>query len=739
MNLAEIKKKQQQITYKVIDGHIASALPILSELAYKSHQGDFINSLGNLEETYKNILKYSFSQTKDPQRETIYNNLKRQLIELSDNIVHYIARTNDDWLKGLYEEDEGYLKLSEREKTELIDELATEREFSALMDELDPNQKITKDTTAYLQKLNKVFEILLLKGTYNEGEIQLATRLLGAAGIPWYEKSLIVSAISISLLNHFDLNKISILFDTYLNDQKQVSQRALVGVIFALLIYHERLKLYPEVTNRIKTIDDPKKLAQQTEQILIQLIKSQETEKVTEKIQKEIIPEVMKLKPDIEEKLKLDELLSKDEFEDKNPDWENFFSDSPDVYKKLEEFSSMQMDGSDVFMGAFSMLKRFGFFEQLSNWFLPFYQEHPEIQKATSGVDDKFDWKGFFEGIEKAPVMCNSDKYSFCFNIGFMPDMQKSMMLDLFSMELKQMSELSEDEKKHNAKSENRIIFTQYIQDLYRFFKLHPKKSYFVDVFDIHLDISATNFLKEIFYSSNSIRAIGEFYFNKNYYTSALRIFENLKETSGSFELIEKTGFCYQKLEMYSKAIEKYQQAEMFETNRSWLNKKLGYCYRKLGEFDKAIEYYKKVEHQEPENIEIQAYLGQLNIDREDYNEALKYYFKVEYQHPDSVKVQRPIGWCYFLLQKKEQAIRYLKKVVDKDGHRSDYLNLGHAYWVNGQLSEAIESYRMALKHSGNNTQWFTHSMLEDASHLKAGGIDELEIALMTDYLILDT
>jgi hypothetical protein len=56
---------------------------------------------------------------------------------------------------------------------------------------------------------------------------------------------------------------------------------------------------------------------------------------------------------------------------------------------------------------------------------------------------------------------------------------------------------------------------------------------------------------------------------------------------------------------------------------------------------------------------------------------------------------------------------------VDKDGHRSDYLNLGHAYWVNGQLSEAIESYRMALKHSGNNTQWFTHSMLEDASPFK--------------------
>lgn len=446
----------------------------------------------------------------------------------------------------------------------------------------------------------------------------------------------------------------------------------------------------------------------------------------------------MKMKPDIEEKLKLDDLLSADEMEDKNPDWEDFFSESPGVYQKLEEFSNMQMDGSDVFMGAFSMLKRFGFFDQFSNWFLPFYKEHPEVRKSVSNVDTSFDWNTFFEGIEKAPVLCNSDKYSFCFNIGFMPDMQKSMMLEMFSMELQQMSEVAKDENKNSGTAVDKTIFTQYIQDLYRFYKLHPKRYHFPDVFGLKLKITSIDFLEEIFATTDNLRKIGEFYFNKNYYSSALKVFLKLNNDSESFELSEKIGFCYQKLEQYSKAIDAYQKAEIIDSSRTWLQKKLGYCYKKTGQLDKAIAYYQKVEKADPDNLEIQVYLGQLHIEKEDYDKAFQYYFKVEYLQPNFVKAQRPIAWCSFLVKKPEQAVNYYKKVIEKEGTRSDYLNLAHAYWAVGKLSDAINSYRLALKHSGGNTDWFRESMQKDAIHLKGYAIDELEVALMTDYLLLD-
>jgi tetratricopeptide (TPR) repeat protein len=174
------------------------------------------------------------------------------------------------------------------------------------------------------------------------------------------------------------------------------------------------------------------------------------------------------------------------------------------------------------------------------------------------------------------------------------------------------------------------------------------------------------------------------------------------------------------------------------ESNRAWLQKKLGYCFRKKGDFRMAISYYKKVEIQEPENLEIQVSLGQIFIDLEDYQEALKYYFKVEYLRPNLIKAQRPIGWCSFLLKKSDQAIRYFAKVAEAEGNRSDYLNLAHAHWGNKNLTEAIDNYRLALKHSANDTNWFRKSMQNDSMHLQSYGIGELEIALMTDYLILD-
>lgn len=738
MEIKIAEKKQKRVLEATLNNKILDSFKEISELVYATHDGRYISELENLEQTYQNILKYSFGYAKDPEREKIFKSLKRRIIELNDDVVAAIVESGSSWFASQKKSDGAFLRLGEKEKSDLIDEMSVEREFSSLLKEVesitDSNVEAQKK---YNNSLEQVFNILWLTNRYNEGEKILATKTISASHIPVYDKCMVVSAITLSNLRHFDHTKTEILFDIYVSGEQVIKQRALVGLVFTLLQYERRMSLYPEIINRLKSYEDPKELGNQVEQIILQIIRAQETEKVTQKIQQEIIPEVMKLRPDIEEKLKLDELLDKENMEDKNPDWQEFFSETPDVYEKLEEFSMMQMDGSDVFMGAFSMLKRFGFFEKFTNWFLPFYKEHPEIQKSVSGVEDGFDWNGFFEGIEQAPVMCNSDKYSFCFNIGFMPDMQKSMMLDMFNSELKQMKEVTMEEAKHNSRAQDKIYFTQYIQDLYRFFKLHPQKSDFNDVFKLELNISG-NYLFNIVLSEENIRQIGEFYFQNNYFEKAKQIFFQLNEKEGKFELIEKIGFCFQKTGQFNEAIDYYKQAEILETNRTWLHKKLGFCYRAIGEFDKAIEYYKKVEYLEPDNLEIQILLGQLHIDKEDYETALKFYFKVEYLKPDLVKVQRPIAWCSLLLNKPDQAIRYFKKVIDAEGQRSDFLNLGHCLWTKGEISDAIENYRAALKRSGGDKEWFAKAMLLDSIYLKKLGIDSLDISLMADYIIID-
>lgn len=733
-----ILSKQSRIIGLILSNQLGTAFREITEIAYASRQGELISELQNLEQTYSSVLKYSFGYAKDPERDKIFNSLKRSLLELTDNISGFLRESNDEWFLSMRKSDSRFFQFSETEKLALIDNMAIEKEFDSLLDETNtPIEGSDKNSEDYSGSLLGVFEILWLTNNYNNSDKAMAQRLFESQNIPWHDKSILVTAITLSALRHFDHTKIEILFDIYNLNENQVFQRAITGIFLILLTYESRLSLYPDIENRLKSVENPDLFARRTEQIILQFIRAQETDKVTAKVQNEIIPEVMKLRPEIEEKLRLDELINNQNQEDKNPDWEKFFGDTPDVYKKLEEFSNMQMDGSDVLLGAFSMLKRFGFFDKFTNWFLPFYKNHPEIRKSIKGVaGETFDWNTFFEGMELAPVMCNSDKYSFAFNLGFMPDMQKTMMLEFFNTELQQLKEVSEVENKHNSTSVDKVIFAQYQQDLYRFFKLHPHRSSFYDIFKIQLNVHQSYFLRQVF-TNKQLRQIAEFYFQKDYFQKSIEIFGHMPQDVQSYEILEKTGFCYQKLNQFEKAIEYYKKAEILDTNRNWLHRKLGYCYRSLGQFEKAVEYYKKVEHLEPENLEVQAYLGQLYIDMEEYETALKYYFKVEYLKPDLVKVQRPIAWCSFRLKKTEQALRYFKKVVETEGKRADYLNLGHCYWVSGNLPEAMETYRLAIKLSGNNNQWFASSMQKDVIYLNGYGIDTLDVALMVDYLAL--
>lgn len=738
MELRIAEKKQKKVIEATINNKILDAFKEISEIVYATRNGELITKLENIEQTYRNILKYSFGYAKDPERDKIFRGLKREIIELCDDAVAIIQETGNNWIAQKKKSDVVYLRMGEQEKSELIDEMSIEKEFSSLLNEIEPDENSNLEThSKYNDSLEQVFDILWLTNRYREGEKLLINKTIEASHIPGYDKSLIVSAVTLSNLRHFDHTKTEILFDIYCKAEDGVRHRALVGLVFTILQFENRLELYPEILNRLKSYTNPDELGAQVEQVLLQIIRAKETEEVTQKIQQEIIPEVMKLKPDIEEKLKLDELLDKDNLEEKNPDWQEFFSETPDVYEKLEEFSMMQMDGSDVFMGAFSMLKRFGFFEKFTNWFLPFYKEHPELQKSVKDVEGSFDWNAFFDGIEQAPVMCNSDKYSFSFNIGFMPDMQKNMMLEMFNSELKQMKEVSMEESKHDTKAKDKTQFTQYIQDLYRFYKLHPQKNNFKDIFNLGIDVVDSKVFNSIFSIENT-RQLGEFYFQKNYFKDAMQVFFHLLKKEKKFELIEKIGFCYQKTGNLEEAINYYKQAEILETNRIWLHKKLGYCYRSIGKFDKAIEYYTKVEHLEPENLEVQILLGQLHIDKEDYETALKYYFKVEYLKPDLVKVQRPIGWCSFLLNRTEQAARYFNKVIDTDGQRSDYVNLGHCLWVQGNVKGAIEKYKEALKCSGGDETWFAKTINSDAKYLEQFGIEKLDISLMADNILID-
>jgi tetratricopeptide (TPR) repeat protein len=737
MNYQELNARYLQVFDFIGKSRIKDALDTLGILCNHSRNRDFRLQLDNHANTYLNMLKYAFELSDDPQKEKVYNRLIKAIISLADDVKEDIIRSGN--LLNYYNLKIIPESLSEStvlEVSRMADQLILQKE-SGIASKDDSEINGFYATPVYKDNIRAIFRVIWQSDKLKDTEIELLGKISGSDAIAWYDKCILVSALTLSLIRHFDSNKIDLLFSFYETGEKQVWQRALVGLVLGLAFYDRRFPYYPEILQRLKAIQGINKVDKIIEIIIQQYIKARETEKITRKIQREILPEMIRIKSKLEEKLDLENMLSSMDPEDKNPEWETFFKESPDVYKKLEEFTNLQMEGADVFLGAFAMLKQFDFFNEVNNWFLPFYKENDYISASFDGAGEGIDLKQFGEGIERSNFLCNSDKYSFCLNVRHMPAFQKSTVMELFNMELKAMNEMALDDELINSDAHTKVIITQYFHDLYRFYKLHPLRTEFDDVFKLPVAIYETGFFKKWIDDVNILRNIGEFFFEKDYFKDSLLIFKQIVETNKNYELFEKIGYCYQQLGEFEKALEYYHKAELLDKNKLWLINRIAWCYKKRGEYELAVGYYLEAEKLEPDDLQVQAYLGHIYMEMEDFEKALKYYFKVEYLQPGNHKVHRPISWCSFMLGKFDNAAKYLEKSLPHGAGKNDYMNLGHIYWCQGDKQKAIENYRISLKTSNMDVDWFSKVLYDDSKYLGVHGIHAIDIPLMIDYIRL--
>jgi tetratricopeptide (TPR) repeat protein len=317
-----------------------------------------------------------------------------------------------------------------------------------------------------------------------------------------------------------------------------------------------------------------------------------------------------------------------------------------------------------------------------------------------------------------------------------MPAVQKNLMIEMFNAELEGIKELQKEDNALNKSSQWKNIYSQYIHDLYRFYKLHPLKNEFLDVFAIKFDFYKSSFFKLLVTDDYIIRNIAEFFFENNYFERALEIYRMLNETGdNSMEIFEKIAFCYQKLKNYEQALEFYKKAELYEANRAWNLKKLALCNRFLKNYKESLSYYLEALKLEPDNLYIQTYIGHSYLDLKEYEEALSYYFKVEMLDQENEKVFRPIAWCSFILGKLDTAKTYYLRLMEREANKYDYMNLGHVEWCLGNRKAALKNYKLSVTREDNNMKLFLAGFEEDKSILVKHGIDTKEIPLMLDYL----
>ncbi|WP_319480499.1 tetratricopeptide repeat protein [uncultured Draconibacterium sp.] len=734
MNDKDLKIKYDTICQHLAERKLKPAFDLLENLIRESGLLIHLDEWRNLEQNYSYMLKYTVEGIQDPERQKVYRKLIVSVFELCDKIYDEIRLKMSSSVT--YEKKRGFKPTLQFHT--LLDELEDfylQEQLVSLVDDAEVQQSSKRISARdHQQKMVTLFYFVWFQNELNDEHHAFLKAFLNSELIEKSYKSFIVSALLLSLLRYFDEAKFSILFDAYEHELPEINQRAIVGLLIGFYRYDSRLAYYPSITGRLKLLNENPEFKQNLEQIIIQLIRSKETEKIQKKITDEILPEMIKISPNLKDKINLDSLMDDTMGDDENPEWEKIFEDSPGLMNKMEEFSELQMEGADVFMSSFAMLKMFPFFSEFANWFMPFFTKNPEIDFVVNRGDTVTDQ--FLKAIDAAPVLCNSDKYSFCLSLQNIPAENREFMAEGLKAEMQQFDELQNDEALTDPGKKAAYISNLYIQDLYRFFKLHPRKTDFEDIFNWRFDFHNKETLGEMLKEdAGVVRNIAEYYFSKNYYNEAAEVFNYLLSEEKSGELYQKLGYCYQKLGDFEQALKAYKSAELFELNKKWNLNKIALCYRNLKQPKKALEYYREVEVLDEDNLNVQLNIGHCLLELDRFEEALKTYFKVEYLMPDNKKVWKPIGWCSLVAGKFEQAEKYFAKLIDDSPNKHDLMNMGHVQWCLGKRKEALDYYKQSIVKTEFTERQFFEVFHEDLHYLIGLGINKDDVPIMLDQL----
>ncbi len=730
MPQTDIKREYIQICYYIFESKIKSAIDLMATLFRYTTQSDYFYQLDSISNNYKNLVKYNYEGYHDPKRIDILNNISAALLTLADEI--YRATIEKDHYQRKFE------------KSILVRELGSDAEtMTARIDELFFGKELeqaVKEAGGEIagERLHEqLFRFIWLTGKIEAPHAKLLRKINGSTTIEWHVKCIVVSAITQSLLDHFDQEKMLILIEFIESGEPQVFQRALIGLVISLLVYDQRIRFYPELVKKLKDLSEDESIRNETEAVLLQFLMARETEKITREFEEEVLPEMKKVMPKLEDKLQLGDLFEDDDMDGKNPGWKDLIDEVPGLFERIEKFTRMQMEGADVFMSTFSLLKRFDFFNRMSNWLMPFYQGNPEL-RGILGEDEEFSPR-LLEGLEKAFYICNSDKYSFALNFQAVPQQQRSMIITYFESELEQMKEMINEEQILDQSMTSSTIMTQYIQDLYRFYKLIPSKEEFLDIFKVDFNFNQLYFYRNFFERKGFTERIAAFYFDKGHYFEAIRMYEYIskKETPAS-EYFEKMGYSYQQLSFYREAIEYYKMADLFDANRLWLLKKLGWCSYKMKDFPSALTYFEDAIHLQPDNFKIRIQIAQCYLSMLNFEEALKQFSIVSFSQPGNLKVTRPIAYCQFILGKLDQAAESYEQVIRLSGSPTSYdlMNFGHVLLCLGKRKEALENYSKSKLKKEFTKEEFIIVFNEDIPNLIKNGIPEEDIPLLRDYLL---
>lgn len=719
--------KHERIKNLLMSSQLGKAIQLLGAEIALINDWQITSDFDSISMEYRYMLQYFGQGVEDSKRSTLYRHLVGRSLLLNDDVLCSLKLP----ISMLLIDQARRHKNNQPFNIDYYNSaLKRYEDIMPLPYPTDDSPQLKQSITEREQILSNLFTDIWISGKWNRDIRNGVIEMIGSNHVTPTDACMIVCAVTLSLLDMFDPQKMLFLGEISNNDNPLPASRALTGFVLAASKYDDILPYFPEVASLISLMSDSTVIQNGIQSIQYSLFFSRETEKIDKKMRDEILPALLK------KKKRSSDTPADISDEDSNPDWEGWEKSlkDPAIQKTIHEMMELQMEGADVYISTFAHLKSFPFFKNPGGWFRPFDISQPDVRELLSSYEFKNSPLG--KEFLRTESICDSDKYSFCLTYKLIPkELRRQMLDEIFSNANEDLSENSND----SPSAQYRQYARHYIQDLYRFYKLFPRRHEFWNPFESNTNLFKTESLKQLFSTNQFERASAEFLFQKKYYQEAAELFERIIEKnsyeSTDWVIWQKMGFTLQKTNRYAEGLEAYTKADILDPDNIWTIKHIAQCWQKLGDASKATEYMRMAEYLSPEDINLVLYTGECLMNEKKYEEALSKFLKVEYEDPDSIRAKRDIAWCAFMNNKYDLSRKYWNSIlsISKKTSIQDLVNSGHNEWCSGKIQEAATLYRLAIKSAGYED---VHILIDaDRSILISHGIKPIDISLMLDLL----
>lgn len=670
---------------------------------------------------YKLMLDYMEKGYVDKDREKLYDELRIRLYRLTRDLKMQQLVQQKETFKAAHGRA-ARVSLEPEDIKRILEEHVTDMAMLGLQtdNQAEQTRYFYDRRQAYLSQL---FDAIFVSYQWQEGFADFMAELIVSPTIDQIDAQVVVSAISLSLMQVFDIQKWKALVSIYQRaSDARIRQRAFVGWVLSMF-ENEYTRLYPGLRESVQKLCSDEKVAREILELQMQVFCCLSADRDNETIQKDIIPQLVKNRGfDItkdgyfekeDEEAPLEEVL--------NPHSEEEEMES--IEEGIQKMMDMQRSGSDVYFGGFSQMKRFEFFWHLCNWFTPFYMEHPALNK----IRQKPGAEAVLRNLAKSGPFCDSDKYSFSFAVSTVLEQIPDELRDAFSTSDYVMAPYN---KELDMDSDTNIR-RMYLQDLYRFFRLNTLREDFHNPFNYCVqEVGGIFFCSDLFEGTPLRKYTLEL--SRFLHKRHLKYWEEelLERCPMEKQIDYLLAYGYNQLEHEhgENALKAFTKAYRKDAGSERALMGLARASISCRKFADAEAYYLQLTTSYPQKKSYALNYCIAMIQNNHAENALNEIYRLHLESPDNDNVKRVLAWCLLVLDRREQATEIYEKLMGEDAKSEDYLNLGYCYWITGDIKKAVKMF-------SKSELDVTIAFEEDKDFLTNKGIGQIDITLMSDLV----